>query len=176
MFSLGFMEPILSCYCCSFAKSCLTHCNPMNCSKPGFPVLHCLPEFAQTHVHWVGDTIQSSRLLSPPSSSALNLSQHQGLFLMSRLLAAGGQSIAASASASVLSMTTQDWFPLELTGLISMLSKECSRVFSSTTIRKHQFFGIQPSYGPILTSVHDYWKNYTFDYMDFSQQSNVSAF
>ena len=176
MFSLGFMEPILACCCCSFAKSCLTLRNPVNCSRPGFPVLHCLPEFAEIHVHWVGDAIQSSHLLLPPSSLALNLSQHQGLFLMSRLLASGSQSIAASASASVLPMNIQDWFPLGLTGLISMLRKECSRVFSSTTIRKHQFFGTQPSYGPILTSVHDYWKNYTFDYMDHCWQSDVSAF
>ena len=116
MFSLGFMEPILSC-CCLFAKSCLTLCNPVNCSRPGFPVLHCLPEFAQTHVHWVGDAIQSSHLLSPTSSLALNLSQHQGLFLMSWLLASGSQSIAASAS--VLPMNIQglisfrtDWFDL----------------------------------------------------------------
>ena len=64
MFSLGFMEPILSC-CCLFAKSCLTLCNPVNCSRPGFPVLHCLPEFAQTHVHWVCDAINHLILCWP---------------------------------------------------------------------------------------------------------------
>ena len=173
MFSLGFMEPILSC-CCLFAKSCLTLCNPVNCSRPGFPVLHCLPEFAQTHVHWVGDAIQSSHLLSPPSSLALNLSQHQGLFLMSWLLASGSQSIAASAS--VLPANIQGWFPLGLTGLISLLFKGLARVFSSTTIWKHQFSTTQPSYGPILTSIHNYWKNHSFDYMDLCRQSDVSAF
>ena len=61
---------------CSVAKSCLTLCNPIDCSAPGFPVFHCLPEFAQTHVHWVGHTIQPSHPLSPPSHPALNLSQH----------------------------------------------------------------------------------------------------
>ena len=61
---------------CSVAQSCLTFCNPMD----GFPVLHYLPEFAQTHVHWVNDAIQPSHPLSSPSPSALNLSQHQGLF------------------------------------------------------------------------------------------------
>ena len=66
--------------CCSVAKSCLILCDPMNCSTPGFPLLHCLPEFAQTHVHWVGDAIQPSNLLSPPSPPAFNLSQHLGLF------------------------------------------------------------------------------------------------
>ena len=59
---------------------CPTLCNPMNCSTPGFPVLHSLPEFAQTHVHWVSNTILPSHPLLPPSPLALNLSQHQGLF------------------------------------------------------------------------------------------------
>ena len=67
--------------CCSVAESCLTLWNPMDCSTPGFPVLHYQPEFAQTHVHRVDDTIQPSHPLLPPSPLALNLSQHQGLFL-----------------------------------------------------------------------------------------------
>ena len=67
--------------CCLVAKSHLTLCNPMDCSKPGFPVLHCLPEFAQTHVHWVSDAIQPSHpLLSSLYPPAPNVSQHQGLF------------------------------------------------------------------------------------------------
>ena len=68
------------CCCCSVTNLCLTLCNPKDCSMPGFPVLHYLLEFAQTHVHWVGDPIQSSQILLPPSSPALNHSQHQGLF------------------------------------------------------------------------------------------------
>ena len=66
--------------CCSAAQSCWTLCNPMDCSTSGFPVLHCLPEFAQTHVHWVSDAIQPSHPLLSPSPPALNLSHHQGLF------------------------------------------------------------------------------------------------
>ena len=66
--------------CCSFTKSCLTLWDPMDCSMSGFPVLHYLLEFVQTHVHWVRDAIQPSHPLSPPSSPALNLFQHQGLF------------------------------------------------------------------------------------------------
>ena len=66
--------------CCSVAKSHLTLCDPMDCSTPGLPVLHPLPEFAKTHIHQVGDAIQSSHPLSPSSPPALNLSQHQGLF------------------------------------------------------------------------------------------------
>ena len=65
---------------CSVAKLCLTLCDPMDCSTPGFPVLHYTPELAQTRVHRVGDAIQPSHPLSSPSPPALNLSQHQGLF------------------------------------------------------------------------------------------------
>ena len=66
--------------CCSVAQLCLTLCNPVNCSMPGLPVLHYLPEFAQTHAHGVSDAIQPSHPLLPPSPSAFSLSQHQGLF------------------------------------------------------------------------------------------------
>ena len=66
--------------CCSITWSCLTLCDPMDCSTPGLPVHHQLPEFTQTHVHWVGDAIQPSHPLSSPSPPAFNLSQHQGLF------------------------------------------------------------------------------------------------
>ena len=84
--------------------------------------------------------IQPSHPPSSPSPPALNLSQHQGLFFTS-----GGRSIRASASASSFPMNIQDWFPLGLTGLISLLSKGVSRVFSSTTVWKYQLFGAQPS-------------------------------
>ena len=106
--------------CCSVAQLCLPLCDPMDCSMPGFPVLHHLLEPAQTHVHWVGDAMQSSHPLLSPSPPALNLSQHQG-FPMSWLFASGGQSIGASASASVLPMNIQGWFPLGLTGLSSLI-------------------------------------------------------
>ena len=115
----------------------------MDCSMPGFPILHYLPEFAWTHVRWVSDAIQSSQPLLPPSPSALNLFQHQGLFQWVSSLALGGQSIGASAS--VLPMNVHGWFPLGLTALISLLPKGLSKVFSTTTIWKHQFFGAQLS-------------------------------
>ena len=123
----------------SVTQSCLTFCDPMDCSTTGFPVQ--IPELAQIHVHQVGDAIQPSHPLSSPP--AFNLSHHQGLFKWVYFFASGGQSIGASASASVLSMNIQDWFPLGLTGLISLLSKGLSRVFSNTTVQKHQFFGAQ---------------------------------
>ena len=199
----------------------------MDCSTPGFPVFRHLPEFAQTHLHWVCDAIQPawdqilktdfenypfleakfywfslrsslcpqdivenngeirwyfSRLVmsdfatpwitacqaslsitnpwsSPklmciesvmPSSHLIFSSCPQSLpasesFPMSQLFAWGGQSTGVSASASVLSMNTQGWSPLGWTGWISLQSKGLSRVFSNTTVQKHQFFGTQLS-------------------------------
>ena len=90
---------------------------------PGFPVLRYLLDFAQTHVHWVVDAIQPSHPLSPPSPPALNLSQHQSLF-QSWLFTSGGHRIGASAS--VLPVSIQGWFPLGLTVLISLQSKGLS--------------------------------------------------
>ena len=84
-------------------------------------------------------------------------------FLMSWHFASSGQSTGASASALVLPVSIQGWFPLGWTGLISLQSKGLSRVFSNSTIQKQQFFNAQPSYGPILTSIPDYWKNNSFD-------------
>ena len=117
---------------------------PMDCRMPGFPVHHQLPEHAQTHVHEVGDAIQTSYPLLSPSLPSFNLSQHQGLFQWVSSLH-GGQSIGALASASVLPMNIQEWFPLGWTGWISVQSKGLSRVFSNTTVQKHQFFGAQLS-------------------------------
>ena len=119
-------------------KSCLTLFDPMNRSTPGFLVLHFLPKFAQTHVHWDSDAIQPSHPLSSPSPPALSLSQHQGLFQW-----VGSLHQVASALASVLPMNIQSCFPLGVTGLNSLLSQELARVFSSTTIQKHQFLAAQ---------------------------------
>ena len=117
----------------SVTQSCPTLCDLMNCSTPGLPVHHQLPEFTQTHVRRVGDAIQPSHPLSSPSPPAPNPSQHQSL-PMSQLLAWGGQSFGVSALASVLLMNTQDWSPSEWTGWISLQSKGLSRVFSNTTV------------------------------------------
>ena len=124
---------------------CPTLCDPMDCSTPGFPVLHHLPEFDQTPVHWVGDAIQPSHPGSVPFSSYFQSFPASESFPVSQLFTSGGQSIGASASTSVLPIHIQDWFPLGLTGLISLLSKGISNVFSNTTVRKHQFFGTQTS-------------------------------
>ena len=126
----------------SVVQLCPTLCDPMDWSTSGFPVHHQLPELTQTHVHRVGDAIQSTCPLLSPSPSDFNLFQHQGLFQFSALEA---KSIRVSASASILPMNIQVWFPVGLTGLNSLQSKGLSRVFSNTTVQKHQFFDIQPS-------------------------------
>ena len=103
---------------------------------------------------WCHPTISSSVI----PFSCLKSFPASGSFPVSWLFSSGGQSTGASASASVLSMNIQGWFPLGFIDLISLQSKGLSGVFSSTTIRKHQFFSAQPSFCQTLTSVHDYWK------------------
>ena len=125
------------------AHSCPTLCDPMDCSTPGLPVHHQLPELTQTHVHWVGDAIQLSHPLSAPSPPAFNLSQHQGVFQWVSSSQQVAKALGVSASASVLPMNIQDWFPLGWTGWISLQSKGLSRVFSNTTVQKHLFFSTQ---------------------------------
>ena len=114
-------------------------CNPTDCSTPGFPVLHYLPEFARNHILQVGDTIQPSRSLSSPSLLLPLSFLAPGSSLMSRLFTSDGQSIRASAS--VLPMNIQGWFPLGLTGLIprsprdspeSQVSLDCTKDATAT--------------------------------------------
>ena len=125
-------------------RHCPTPCNPMDCSTPGFPVHHQLPEFTQTHVHQVGDAIQPSHPLSSPSPT-FNASQHKGLFQWASSSHQVVKVFGVSASASVLPMNIQDWFPLGWTGWISLQSKGLSKVLSNTTVKKHEFFGAQLS-------------------------------
>ena len=121
-----------------------TLCDPMDCSSPGLPVHHQLPELTQTHVLSVSDAIQPSHPLLSPSPPAFNLSQRQGLE-KSQFFTPGGERIKVSASASVLPMNIQDWSSWGWTGWISLQSKGLTRVFSNTTVQKHQFFGAQLS-------------------------------
>ena len=117
------------------------HC--ITCSSHGLTVFHCLLEFAKVHVHWVGDghlTISSSVI---SSSSCLQSYPGSGSFPMSQRFTSGGQSIEASASVPPINI--QDLFPLGWIGWISLQSKGLSRVFSNTTVQKHQFFGTQLS-------------------------------
>ena len=134
----------------SVTQLCLT-VTSWTAARQGFSVLHYIPEFAQTHAHWVDDAIKPSHSLSRPFSSCPQSFPVSGSFPRSWLFESGGQSIGASASASVLPMNIQDWFPLGWTDLISLLYKGLSRVFSNTTVQKYRFFGAQPF---LLSSFH----------------------
>ena len=126
------------------AQLCPNLWDPINCSMPGLPVHHQLSEFTHTHPlsQWCHPTISSSVV---PFSSRLQSFLTSGSFPMSQLFAWGSQSIGVSAATSVLPMNIQDWFRLGWTGWISLQSNGLSRVFSNTTVQKHQFFGAQLS-------------------------------
>ena len=123
----------------SVTQSCPTLCDPMDCSTPGFPGHHQLPRLAQScpSSGWSHSTMSSSVI---PFSSCLQSFPVSRSFPMSQFFTSSGQSIGVSASALVLPMNIQDWFPLGLTGLIFLQSKGLSRVFSNITVQKHQFF------------------------------------
>ena len=150
-------SPYLLCFCLllwnrlllylqfiSVAHSRLTLCDPMNCSMPGLPGIISF---------WSSPKLLSIELVMPsshfilcrPFSSCLQSILASELSPMRQLFAWGGQSIGVSGSASVLPKNSQDWSPLEWTGWIPLQSKGLSRVFSNTTVQKHQFFGAQLS-------------------------------
>ena len=148
--SVGFHvppPPFPACVSIQFSSvqslSCVRLCNPVNLSMPGLPVHHQLPEFTQTHVHSVGDAIQPSQPLSSPSPPALNLSQHQGLFKYVNSL----HQVAKVLEFQLHISPTNEHPGLifRWTGWISLQSKGLSRVFSNTTVQKHQFFSAQLS-------------------------------
>ena len=159
----------------SIAQSCLTLWDPMNCSMPGLPVHHQLPEFTQTHVHRVGDAIQPSHPLSSPIPPAPKSLPASGSFPMSQLCAWGGQSTGVSASASVLPVNIQEWSPLGWTGSISLQSKGLLKSLlqhhsSKTSILwRSAFFTVQLLH-PYMTT------GKTIALTRQTWQSNVSAF
>ena len=136
-------------------------CNPMGGSMPGLPVHHHLLKFVQTHVHWVRDAIQPSHPLVPfscPQSFPAS-----GSFQMSQFFTPGAQSMGVSASASDFPMNIQDWSPLGW-----MVGSPCSPRDSQESSPTPQFKSINSlalsfHYSPTLTSIHDYWKNHSFD-------------
>ena len=161
-------------YCCySVTKSCPTLCDPMDCSTLKLPCPSLSPGVCSNSCplsQWCYLGISSS---VTPFSSCPQYFPASGSFPMSRLFTASGQNIGASASASVLPMHIQDWFPLGLTGLLlqskglkSLLQHHNSK---ASVLQCSAFW-------PTLTSVHDYWKNHSFNYTDLCQQSDVSAF
>ena len=135
----------------------------MDCSTPGFPVHHQLPELTYTHVRPVGDAIQPSHPLLPASPPAFNLSKHQGLFKWD----SSSHQVANVSDFTSFSINHSnehsDWFPWGWTGWISLQSKGLSRVFSNTTVQSINSSVLSFLYSSTLTSIQDYWKNYSFD-------------
>ena len=156
---------------CSVTLLCLTLCNPIDCSTPGFPVLHYLSELAQIHVHWVSDVIQPSHPLPPPLLLPLIFPSIRVFSneLTLRIRWPKYWNFSFSINPSGLISFRMDWFDLIVQGTL----KESSPA--------PQFKSINPLvlsllYGLSFTSVHDYWKNHSFDYMGLCQQSDVFAF
>ena len=146
----------------SVTQSCPTLCNPMNCSTPGFPVHHQLPESTQTHVHWVSDAIQPSHPLPSPSPAALNLSQQQGLFKWVRSLHQVAKVLEFQLNISPSNehpglIFRMDWLDLLAVQetLKSLLQHHSSQSINSLVL---SFL-----YNPTLTSIHDHWKNHSLD-------------
>ena len=158
-----------------FSLSVVSNCDPMDCSMPGLPVQHQLPECTQTHVHWVNDAIQPSHPRSSPSLSPSILKRPASeSFQMSQLFASGGQGIGVSASASVLPINIQDWFSWGLTGLISLCPRDSQESSPTPQYKSINSSALSFLYGVI--SIHDHWKNCSFNYTDFCWLYNVSAF
>ena len=138
----------------SVAQSCPTFCDPMDCSMPGFPVLHQLPELLKlTSIKWVMPS--NHLILCHPLLLLPSIFPSIRVFPTSQFFSSGGQSIGVSASTSVLPMNIQDWFPLGWTGWISLQSKGLQRVFSNTTVQKHQFMVPKSKEFPTTTQTSD---------------------
>ena len=142
----------------------------MDCSMTGSSVLHYLPVFVEIHAHWVSDSIQPSHPLPPPSHFALNLSQHQSLFQRVGSLYQVAKVSELQLQTSVLLMDNLGLISFRIYWIDFLAAQESSPApqFESISSVVLNFL-----YGPILTSVHDYWKNHSFDYMDLCKQSDV---
>ena len=166
----------------SLAQLCPTLCHPRDCSMPGLPVRHQLPEFTQTHVHWVGDPIQQSHPLSSPFPPTFNLSQHQVLSTESTLRFrwpkywSSSFSISPSNEYSEMISLRMDWFYLlvvqgTLQSLLQyhglVLSPCCPRGSTESSpipqFKSINSLALSFLYSPTLTPIHDYWKNHSFD-------------
>ena len=180
-------EFVVNMYILLFSQLCLTLCDPIDCSMPGFPTLHHLLESAQTHVHLVSDNIQQSHPLVFHFSWLLLLTSTfpaSGSFQMSQFFASGGQSIGASASALGFAVNIQGWFlqhwALQWIFRVDFLKdwvvwSPCCSSDSQESSPAPQFENINSLalsllHGPTLTSIHDYWKSHSFDYMDLCWQ------
>ena len=160
-------ESATECLICSVAQSCPTLCDPHGLQHARVPCFSPPPGACSNSCpssQWCHPTISSSVI---PFSSCLQSFPSSGSFLVSQLFASGGQSIGVSASASVFLMNIQDWFPSGLTGLISLQSKDCQESSPTLQFKSINSSALRLLYGPTLISIHDYWKNNSFDNIDF---------
>ena len=150
--------------CCSVAKllSCVWLCDPVGCSMPGFLVLHCLWEFVQIHVHWVGDVFYHL-IFCRPLLLLPSIFPNIRVFSNESALCIRWPKHWSFSLASVLPVNIQDWFPLGWTGWTSLQAKRFSRVFPNTTFKSTSSSVFSFLYGPTLTSIHDHWKNHSLD-------------
>ena len=146
----------------SVAQSSLPLCDPMDCSTRGLPGHHQLLEFTQNHVHRAGDAIQPSQLLSSSSPPAFSLSQHQGLFKWVSSLHQVAKVLEFQLQHQSFQWIIQDWFPLGLTGLISLQSNMSPRDSQESSpipqFKSINYLVLSLFYGPTFTFIHDYWK------------------
>ena len=151
-------------------------CGSMDCNTPGFPVLHNLPEFAQTHVHWVSDTIQPFHPLLHPSPPALNLFEHQGLFQQ----VSSWHQMDRVLELQLQHQSFQQIFRIDLLWgwlvLPPRYPRDPQMSLPAPQFKSNNSPALIRLYGPTLTGLHDYWRNQSFDKMDPFQQSDVSAF
>ena len=147
----------------SVARSCLTLCNPTDCNTPGFPVHHKFPELAQTHVPRVSDAIPTISSSIVPFSACLPSFPASGSFPMSQFFTSGGQTIGASALASVLPTNTQEWSPLAWTAWIACSPRDSQESSPTPWFKRISSSALRFLYRPTLTSIHDYWKDHSFD-------------
>ena len=155
----------------SVIQLCVTLCNPMDCSTLGFPVLYYVPEFAQI---LSTKSVMPSNHLILCQPLLLLLSIFPSIRIFSKV--SSSHQVAKVLELQHQSFQIQCLFPLGLIGLLFLQSKGHSRVFSSTTVWKHQFFSVQSSLWSNSHIRTDYWENCGFDYMNFGWQSDVFAF
>ena len=159
----------------SVSQSCLTLCNPVDCSTPGLAVLHQILELGK--LMSIELVLPSNHLLlCHPLSSCLQSCPVTGSFLMSQFFISVGQSIGGSISASVLAMNIQDWFPLGWLGESPYSPRDCQESRPTPQFKTINSSLLTILYGATVTSIHDNWKNLSFDYTELFQQSNLSTF
>ena len=147
----------------SVAQSCPTLCNPLDCSRQGFPVHHQLPELVQTHVNWVSDAIPPSHSLSSPSPPAFDLSQHQSLFQWVTSLHQVAKVLEFQLQHQSFQWLFRTDFLYHWLVWCPCSPKDSQESSPTPEFKSINSLALSLLYGPTFTSIHDYWKNHSFD-------------